>query len=275
MLENFDPLLPFGSTLVLAGMSAGLLAGLLGVGGGIVYVPVLYFTLQRHGMNMGDAMFLATGTSLAAIIPTSIASIVSHNKQHNIHWGLIRTWAFFVISGVAGGAGLLIVLEGNVFVLIFCCIALYSAVVMGFGVKIPIYFKGDPLAMQNRLWGILIGFFSVMAGIGGGTLGVMALSAYRFSIYRAIGTSSAFGLLISLPGTLWLLVFPSAPLASPAGTIGYVNMPCLFLLTVFSVLFVPIGVAIGVRLNPEKLKHVFAILLAVTVARMLMQIFLG
>jgi len=271
-MGEISQLLPVIIGLVLAGMLAGTLAGLLGVGGGIINVPVLYFLFQYFGVEASNAMLIATGTSLATIIPTSVSSIRSHHKRNNIDWSLIKRWLIFMVVGVLLGSALVTVLDGQYFTVIFAVIALFMSFNLYFRSESAALFQHLPAMPWQGLLGSIIGFFSVMVGIGGGTLGVSLLSAFNVAMHRAVGTSAAFGLIISLPGALVLMLFAQTPADAPSGTLGYINVLALLALIPLSVLFAPVGVWLGSRLDGAKLKKIFAVLLAITAIRMAWQL---
>ena len=266
--------LPIIGALVVAGMLAGTLAGLLGVGGGIINVPALYFLFQYFGVEAAHAMVIATGTSLAAIIPTSLSSIRSHHQRGNIDWPLIKRWLVFMVAGVLLGSWLVTQLDGRFFTLLFAFVALFMAFNLYCRSASAAFFETLPPMPYQGLLGSMIGFISVMVGIGGGTLGVSILTACNVAMHRAVGTSAAFGLLISLPGAIVLLLFANTPIDAPVGTWGYINGLALLVLIPLSVAFAPVGVYLGSTLDGNKLKKVFAILLAITALRMLIQAFL-
>lgn len=271
-MSELSQWLPIIAALLVAGSLAGTLAGLLGVGGGIVNVPVLFFLFQHFGVDTGNAMLIATGTSLATIVPTSIASIRSHHKRNNIDWLLIRRWLLFIIAGVLLGSSLLILLDGRYFTLLFALIALFMAFNLYFRSNSAAFFPHLPQMPWQGLFGSVIGFFSVMAGIGGGTLGVSILTSFNVNMYRAVGTSAVFGLLVSLPGTLFLFASAPTPLDAPVATWGYINLLALLILVPLSVLCAPFGVYLGAKLDGVKLKKIFALLLVLTAIRMLWQL---
>lgn len=267
--------IPIILSLVATGMFAGTLAGLLGVGGGIINVPVLYFLFQYFGVSPGNAMLIATGTSLATIIPTSISSMRSHHRRGNVDWRLVKRWSLFMVSGVLLGAYLVTLLDGRYFAFIFALLALFMAFSLGFRSQSSALFPQLPKMPWQGFLGSFIGFFSVMVGIGGGTLGVSILTAFNYTVHRAVGSCSVFGLLISLPGALILFSMSTTPGDAPPATYGYVNVLALVFLVPLSVAFAPVGVWLGSKLDGNKLKKVFAVLLAFTAFRMLMQVFGG
>ncbi|WP_022958213.1 sulfite exporter TauE/SafE family protein [Spongiibacter tropicus] len=263
--------IPILLALVLTGVCAGVLAGLLGVGGGIVIVPVLYFLFQQFGMSEANAMLVATGTSLSTIIPTSISSINAHHRKGNVDWAILRRWAPLICLGVLAGSWLLTGFNGKYFVALFGVIALLVAVNMLFRASAPALFEDLPVAGVQRLLAAIIGFLSVMIGIGGGTLGVPTLTAFNVAAHRAVGTAAAFGLVIAVPGALSLLIAGDAPADAPVGTWGLVNLVGFAAIVPMTVLFAPVGATLGAKLDAGRLKKVFAIVLAITGLRMLLQ----
>nr|WP_269783444.1 sulfite exporter TauE/SafE family protein [Marinibactrum halimedae] len=261
--------------MVATGIFAGILAGLLGVGGGIVIVPVLYFVFQGLGVDASSAMVIATGTSLATIIPTSISSIRAHHKKGNVDWALLKSWAPFMIAGVVVGSYLVTLLDGTLFTILFGVMACLVSLNMLFRANAPALVKQLPSMAGQGILASLIGFFSVMVGIGGGTLGVPTLTAFNVAAHRAVGTAAAFGLLIALPGALVMLTTGVTPTDAPWSTFGFVNLPGFAAIVPLTVLFAPVGAALGAKLNGAMLKKVFAVVLGFTGVRMLIQVFGG
>jgi len=264
--------LPTFLALVATGVFAGILAGLLGVGGGIVIVPVLFFLFQSFGVSPESAMLIATATSLATIVPTSISSIRSHTKRGNIDVQLLKRLAPFILIGVLVGSWLVTKVDGSWLTMLFGLIASLSALNMLFRTGKSALFTQLPNTVGQSIIGSCIGFFSSMIGIGGGTLSVPVLTIYNYPAHKAVGTAAAIGLIISLPGALTMLILGTTPTDAPAGTFGLVNLMGFLCIMPLTVLFAPVGVKIGSKLNSEKLKKVFAVVLLITGIRMLIQL---
>lgn len=260
--------------LVATGVFAGLLAGLLGVGGGIVIVPVLFFLFQSFGVSAESAMVVATATSLATIVPTSISSIRSHHQKGNVDFALLKRWAVFVLVGVLAGSWLVTRVDGSLLTALFGIIATLSALNMLFRTGKTAVFNQLPNTAGQSVMGSSIGFFSAMVGIGGGTLSVPILSLYNYPAHKAVGTAAAIGLLISLPGALTMLTMGTTPADAPAGTYGLVNLIGFICIVPLTVLFAPVGASIAAKLDAAKLKKVFAIVLLITGLRMLAAYFI-
>ena len=260
-------------TLAATGIFAGILAGLLGVGGGIVIVPVLFFLFQGFGVSPETAMVVATATSLATIVPTSISSIRSHNLKGNVDFDLLKRWAVFIFLGVMIGSWLVTRIEDGIWLTaLFGGIATLSALNMLFRTGKSALFPALPGKAGQATMGLSIGFFSSMVGIGGGTISVPFLTLYNYPAHKAVGTAAAIGLIISLPGALTMLLMGTTPADAPAGTLGLVNLMGFFCIVPLTVLFAPLGASLAAKLNAVKLKKVFAVVLLITGLRMLAQI---
>lgn len=258
--------------LVATGVFAGILAGLLGVGGGIVIVPVLFFLFQGFSVSPESAMVIATATSLATIVPTSISSIRSHHKKGNVDFDLLKNWAAFIFLGVLVGSWLVTRVDGTWLTALFGVIATLSALNMLLRTGKAALFPALPGKAGQTVMGASIGFFSSMVGIGGGTISVPLLTLYNYPAHKAVGTAAAIGLIISLPGALTMLALGSTPADAPAGTFGLVNLVGFLCIVPLTVLFAPVGASLAAKLDAGKLKKIFAIVLLITGLRMLLQI---
>ena len=258
--------------LVFTGVFAGIFAGLLGVGGGIVIVPVLFFLFQGFGVSPESAMVIATATSLATIVPTSISSIRSHHQKGNVDLNLLKRWAAFIFFGVLVGSWLVTRLDGTWITALFGVIATLSALNMLLRTGKSALFPALPGKAGQTVMGTSIGFFSSLVGIGGGTISVPLLTLYNYPAHKAVGTAAAIGLIISLPGALTMLALGTTPADAPACTIGLVNVAGFLCIVPFTVLFAPVGASLATKLDAAKLKKVFAIVLMITGLRMLGQI---
>lgn len=261
-------------TMVLAlaatGMFSGILAGLLGVGGGIVIVPVLFFMFQNYGVSPASAMTIATATSLATIVPTSISSIRAHRERGSVDLDLLARWAPFTLLGVLSGSWLVTQVDGAWLAALFGVIATLSALNMllrpgGMSMSRQLPGRGAQAVM-----GTVVGFLSTMVGIGGGTLSVPLLTLYGYPMHKAVGMAAAIGLIISLPGTVMMLALGATPNDAPAGTLGLVNLIAFLCIVPLTVIFAPVGAALAHKLNAARLRRMFDFVLLVTGLRMLL-----
>ncbi|GAB2682127.1 sulfite exporter TauE/SafE family protein [Aliiglaciecola aliphaticivorans] len=270
IIENYPTIL----ALMATGVFAGILAGLLGVGGGIVIVPVLYFLFQHFGVEPSSAMLIATATSLATIVPTSVSSIRSHRKKGNVDFELLKFWWIFVLLGVLIGSFLVTIVNGYWLTLMFAIIATLAALNMLFRASKPPIFNQLPKGPGQSVIASIIGMLSSMVGIGGGTLSVPILTAFNYPAHKAVGTAAAIGLIISLPGALTMLVLGQTPVDAPIFTYGLVNLVGFICIVPLTVLFAPVGASLGAKLDGNLLKRVFAVALLITGGRMLIQVLL-
>jgi uncharacterized membrane protein YfcA len=243
----------------LAGIFAGLLAGLLGVGGGLVLVPILVFLLPHQGVNENTVMPMALATSLASIFLTGISSAYAHHKRGAVMW--ITTWwlAPGLLIGAALGGIWAVQLKGStlkIAVAVFCVLV---ATQMLSGWPKPKIRADDKPAKGPfySLAGTLIGFVSSIVGIGGGSLTVPLLVTRGIAPVRAVATSSACGVVIALSSDLtYASLDPQGVM--PDGSLGFVNVPVALLIAVASIVSAPLGAKWAHRLPAARLKQVFA-----------------
>lgn len=257
--------------LLITGAVAGVLAGLLGVGGGIVIVPVLIIIAEIFAIDDNIAMLLVVGTSLATIIPTSISSARAHNKKGAIDHALLRGWgpAIFAGSLIGGFASKYIGAEG--LTLIFGSVALFVSV--NFLLPNTITLAKTPPQSPVAQAGIAapVGFLSALMGIGGGTLSVPLMTMVSVPVHRAVATASVFGLAISVPAVCGFIWGGLGVAGRPWGSLGFVNLPAAVTLVSMSVLTAPYGARLAHVLDPRRLRLAFAVFLAISALRMLLK----
>ncbi len=261
-------LLGLAAALALTGLVAGVLAGLLGVGGGIVIVPVLYHLFSLLGVDESVRMHVAVGTSLATIIPTSILSSRAHRRKGSLDPALIRALLPGVVLGVAAGAVASHFLGGRVLTAVFAAVALLVSLHMAFRREGSALADGLPGRMGSGLLGAGVGGFSTLMGIGGGTLSVPLLSALRVPMHTAVGTGAMLGMVISLPGALAFVVNGLGVPLRPPLSLGYVNLLGFALIVPATLLSTGWGAALAHRIDARRLRQVFAAFLALTSLRM-------
>ena len=219
-----DSLLLLGAAMLATGCVAGVLAGLFGIGGGIVIVPVLELTLGFVGVDPAIRMHIAVATSLATIIPTSLSSARAHAKRQAVDFALVKRWAPFVLVGALLGAWIAAQVHSSVLAIIFASVAFLVAAKMLFapeGGNLTDDVPRGPLVFTIPA---AIGCLSSMMGIGGGTFSVMTLTMFNQPIHRAVGTAALLGLVISLPGTIGFIITGWSDARLPPGSLGYVNL---------------------------------------------------
>jgi uncharacterized protein len=261
--------LAFLPLLALVGILAGLLAGLFGVGGGLVVVPCLYALLRSSGMPLEDAMAMALASSLASIVPTAWASARAHQAHSNVHWALVKRWVPGIFLGVFLGALLISHWRSRFFALYFALFLLCVAVYQWLPRPDQPARAPSLQVLPNLLAGFFQGFMSVLAGVGGGTIGVPLLLAMGLGIHQAIGTSAALGFFVALPAAAILALAADTPGGAPAGSFGLVYWPALVVITPCTLLSAPWGARLAARCSPAVLKRSFSLLLLLIAIKML------
>ena len=250
------------------GAVAGVLAGLLGIGGGLVIVPMLVFALAWQGVAPEYLMHLALGTSLATIIFTAVSSALAHHRRGAVQWKVVRGIAPGILAGTLGGTFVAAALSTDFLQIFFALFLFFVAWQMLSGRK-PNPNRELPGAAGMLGAGGVIGVFSSLVGIGGGTLSVPFLVWCNVGLHRAIGTSAAIGFPIAVAGTLGYLLNGLRATPLPEYSLGFIYLPALVGIVAASVLTAPLGVSLAHSLPVDKLKKIFAVLLIAVATRML------
>lgn len=260
-------LLPMFVLLLAIGAFAGVISGLLGVGGGIILVPAFYYAFSGLGYGSETLMRVCIATSLATIIVTSTRSAHGHNKRGAVDWGIIRSWG----PGIAIGAVLAVWavshLRTTELQVIFGCLALIVAFYLGLGRSEWRLGAHLPTGPGRAVLSPLVGFLSVLMGIGGGSFGVPLMSLYSTPIHRAVATAAGWGVIIAVPSVAVLLFTPVE--GAPPYTLGAVNLPAFVTIIAMTLLTTPLGVRLAHAMNATPLKRIFAVFLAVVALNML------
>ncbi|MFN4164343.1 MAG: sulfite exporter TauE/SafE family protein [Ferrovibrio sp.] len=267
--------------LLAAGAVTGILAGVFGVGGGAVVVPVLYELFVIIGIPEEVRMPLCVGTSLAVIIPTSIRSFNAHRRKGAVDMSIVKIWAVPVIIGVVAGSYVARFAPADLFKAVFVVVAGISAFRLLFGReswKISDTMPGNAIM---RAYGLLIGVLSSLMGIGGGQLSNLFMTFYGRPIHQAVATSSGLGVLISIPGAIGYIYagwpkaadFPDVVALQPPLALGYVSLIGFILFVPTSIWTAPIGARIAHALPKRKLEVLFGLFLSVVCARFVFSFF--
>ena len=250
------------------GLVAGVLAGLLGVGGGLVIVPLLSMILTWQGFDPTYIMHIALGTSLASIMFTSISSTMSHNKRGAVHWPLVLKITPGILIGTFLGTKVASILSPNFLKVFFVFFLLYVGTQMLLDIK-PKGGRDLPGTIVTLIVGGCIGLVSSLVGIGGGTLSVPFMTWCNMPMQRAIGTSAAIGFPIALAGAAGNIFYAYGLPGLPQYSLGFVYLPALIGLVSASVLTAPLGARLAHSLPVSKLKMCFAVLLYVMAGKMI------
>ena len=260
-------LLPVLVSLIFIGGFAGFLAGLLGVGGGIVLVPAFFYTFQYLGFDGPQLMQVCLATSLATIIVTSMRSTQSHHKKGAVDWQILYQWAPGIAVGAVFGVALAAKLESLVLQLIFGSLGTFIGLYLAFGKQSWALANEMPRGLWRWLFGPILGGLSVLLGIGGGSLGVPFMSLHRVPIHRAVATAAGFGLAIAIPSSfIWLFFQVEAP--RMPWTFGAINLPAFLVITPMTFIFAPIGASVAHRMDAKPLKRLFGAFLLIVAANM-------
>ncbi len=255
-------------TYIALGAFAGVLAGLFGVGGGLVIVPVLAWLFLHQGMNPEVIMHLAIGTSLATIVFTSISSVYAHHRRGAVQWQAFAQLAPGIVLGAWLGAVIADNMPSTNLRVIFGVFELLVASQMGFGLKVSPH-RTLPGRVGMGIAGGVIGTISAIVGIGGGTMTVPFLQWCNVEMRKAVATSAACGLPIAVAGALGFVVSGWNEMGLPALSSGYLYWPALGGVVAASVLFAPLGARLAHALPAAQLKRWFALFLAFLGIRML------
>ncbi|MBY0531506.1 MAG: sulfite exporter TauE/SafE family protein [Xanthobacteraceae bacterium] len=254
--------------ILIAGTLTGIFAGLLGIGGAAISVPVMYEVFKALGVADEVRMQLCVGTALALIVPTSIRSYYAHKAKGAVDDNVLRIWALPIIGGVGIGSVIAYFASATVFKLLFVVFATLMALKLIFGRESWRIANQLPGTGVTLAVGLGIGVISALMGIGGGAYSAMFLTLYGVSIHRAVATSSGVGVLISLPGMIGYMIagWPQQALMPPL-SVGYVSFLAVALFAPTSVLAAPYGAKLAHSWPRRRLEVAFAIFLLVVAVR--------
>ncbi len=268
-MEDTLTLTTLAGGLVLVGIFAGLMAGLLGIGGGIVMVPALHYAAETLGVAPQHQMHLAVGTSLSVIMVTSLTSVITHWRHGAVDTSVLRSYGPGVLVGVLAGTLIAAVVSGAVLTVVFAVAALAVALNMARGEPAHILGSVMPGPKASGALGLLTGVVSTLAGIGGGAMTVAILTLYSMPIHLAVGTASAVGVLVSLPGALGFVAIGWHAQELPPFTLGYVNIAAFAVLAPVTAVMAPVGARLAHRTPQKGLARIFAAFLGIAALRMI------
>jgi len=251
------------------GAFAGVAAGLLGLGGGTILVPATYFAFESLGYTSDSLMQVCVATSLATIVVTSVRSVLSHHKKGAVEWEILRGWALGIAVGAVLGVWLASGLKSQSLMLIFGVLGVSVGLYMAFGKAEWRLGEQMPTGLKRAIVSPVIGFLSVLMGIGGGSFGVPLMSLYGRPIHNAVATAAGFGVIIAVPSTAMFLLESSADTSLPPLTLGRVNLVAFTVIVSMTMLTTPLGVKLAHRMDPKPLKRVFAVFITLMALNML------
>ena len=255
--------------LAALGLVSGFLAGLLGIGGGMLMVPFITAILGKQGLPAELSVKMAIATSMATIMFTSISSVRAHHQRGAVRWDIVQRLAPGIVLGaLVASMGLFALLKGTALAIFFGLFVGFSATQMFLDRK-PAPSRQMPGTAGQLAAGSAIGFLSGLVGAGGGFISVPFMAWCNIAIHNAVATSAALGFPIALANVVGYVVSGQSAQGLPAGSFGYVWLPALAVIAVFSVLTAPLGARAAHQLPVKKLKRVFASLLYVLAVYML------
>jgi uncharacterized membrane protein YfcA len=269
-MPELSVLLPLIALLMVIGAFAGFLAGLLGVGGGIVLVPAFFYAFSALGYDSPQLMQICLGTSLATIIVTSLRSLNSHNKKGAVEWDILRGWGVGIVIGAIIGVVVATQLRSIVLQALFGGLGMLIGLYMAFGRSDWRLGETMPKGGFRAIGSPVIGFLSVLMGIGGGSFGVPTMTLFGVPIHRAVATASGYGVIIAVPSVIGFL-FADIDVAPPL-TVGAVNFGAFGVVVCMTLITAPWGAAIAHRMDPKPLKRVFGFFVILVALNMLRKV---
>ncbi len=275
-MENVDTsvIINLLTVLAIAAAVAGFMAGLLGVGGGIIMVPALYYAFSVLDFDIVTRMHLSVGTSLAIIVPTSIISTKTHMEYDAVDFKMVKTFGLLIVLGVLFGTFLAVSLKTPALVLFF---AVFSCFVGLFFIFLREKLVESPKTISNtvkNISGLFIGFISVPLGIGGGSLMVPFMRTFGYDIRKSIGTAAAVGFLIAISGTTTMIISGKIidNVNSPF-SIGYINLLGFAVFVPVTMVMARVGAKVVYKIDKKLLSRIFGCFLLMVSARSFFEYF--
>ena len=262
-MENLDQIqiIYFVSIMAITAIPVGFLAGLFGIGGGLITVPFLFFIFDSLNMNPDYLMHLAVGTSFAIIVPTSIVSLLTHKKHGSVDFSVIKNYAIFVIIGVLSGTIFAAVMDTKSLLLFFTIIVFLCGAYL-----LNIKDKTDQLKVNFNLiprilLGFVSGFISSTMGIGGAIMNVPILRYFGYPINKAIGSAVAIGSVISSFGAIGFLITGTILKTNLPLSVGFINIPAFLIFIPITMFMARVGANTVHKVNKSKLQRFFGVFL--------------
>ena len=257
--------------MALTAIPVGFVAGLFGIGGGLITVPFLYYIFNSLGIDQQYLMHLAVGTSFAIIIPTSIVSVLTHHKFNAVDFDIVKSYGIYVISGVIIGTIFAASLKTKSLVLFFSIVIFFLGIYLlllkekevNAIIKIKLHLK--------IILGFLAGFISAPMGIGGAIMNVPILKFFGYSINKAIGSAAAIGFLIALFGAIGFLITGSYLKTNLPLSIGFLNVPAFLIFIPITTFMARLGARTVHKIDKNKISKYFGIFLLIIATKFLLE----
>ena len=255
--------------MALTAVPVGFVAGLFGIGGGLITVPFLFYIFGTIGLDSSYIMHLAVGTSFAIIIPTSIVSVLTHHKFKAVDFDIVKSYGLFVIFGVIFGTIYAATLKTKSLVLFFSIVIFFLGIYLLFLKEKEKNVTNEIKLYLKIILGFLSGFISAPMGIGGAIMNVPILKFFGYSINRAIGSAAAIGFLIALFGAIGFLITGSYLRAQIPFSIGFINIPAFLIFVPITTIMASIGAKTVHKINKNKISKYFGFFLLLVASKLL------
>ena len=257
--------------MALTAIPVGFVAGLFGIGGGLITVPFLYYIFGQLGIDQQYIMHLAVGTSFAIIIPTSTVSVLTHHKFNAVDFNIVKNYGIFVITGVVIGTIFAATLKTKSLVLFF------SIVILFLGIYLLLIKESEQnIVSEMKLYlkvilGVIVGFISAIMGIGGAVMNVPIFKYFGYSINKAIGSAAAIGFLIALFGAIGFIISGSYLKTNLPLSIGFLNIPAFLIFIPVTTFMARLGARTVHKIEKNKISKIFGLFLLLVAAKFLFE----
>ena len=257
--------------MALTAIPVGFVAGLFGIGGGLITVPFLYYIFGQLGIDQQYIMHLAVGTSFAIIIPTSTVSVLTHHKFNAVDFNIVKNYGIFVITGVVIGTIFAATLKTKSLVLFFSIVILFLGIYL-----LLIKEKEQNIVSEMKLYlkvilGVVVGFISAIMGIGGAVMNVPIFKYFGYSINKAIGSAAAIGFLIALFGAIGFLISGSYLKTNLPLSIGFLNIPAFLIFIPITTFMARLGARTVHKIDKKKISKIFGLFLLMVATKFLFE----
>jgi len=257
--------------MALTAIPVGFVAGLFGIGGGLITVPFLYYIFGQLGIDQQYIMHLAVGTSFAIIIPTSTVSVLTHHKFNAVDFNIVKNYGIFVIIGVVIGTIFAATLKTKSLVLFFSIVILFLGIYL-----LLIKEREQNIVSEMKLYlkfilGVIVGFISAIMGIGGAVMNVPIFKYFGYSINKAIGSAAAIGFLIALFGAIGFLISGSYLKTNLPLSIGFLNIPAFLIFIPITTFMARLGARTVHKIDKNKISKIFGLFLLIVAAKFLFE----
>jgi uncharacterized protein len=247
--------------MIITAIPVGFFAGMFGIGGGLITVPFLFFIFETANIDKSYIMHLAVGTSFSIIIPTSIASVLTHRKHNSVDINIVKTYGIYVIAGVLSGTIFAALMHTKTLVLFFSLVVYFLGTYLLLNTGVIAETKKKFNTSSRIIFGFISGFISAPMGIGGAVMNVPILKYFGYSIKRAIGSAAAIGFIIALFGAIGFLISGSVLDTDLPLSIGFINVPAFLIFIPITTFMAKVGANTVHRINKLKVQAFFGIFL--------------